>query len=74
MDEQKIKEVKEAFRVAYDFIVAHGHPRYDVDYFMGLIEEIKELRAAHTDNMLLECLSVAVYEYLAKVAKEESEK
>ena len=71
MDDKKIKQ---AFRVAYDFVDKHRDPKFSTDYFSGILAEFNELRAATGENMLLDCLLTGVYEYLAKVAKEGSEK
>lgn len=66
--------IKQAFRIAYDIVMKHQHPEFNVDYFMGVLEEFKEIRAANRDNLLLNCLLMGIYEYLAKEAKDEAGK
>ena len=66
--------IKQAFRIAYDIVMKHQHPEFNVDYFMKVLDEFKEIRAANRDNLLLDCLLMGIYEYLAKEAKEEARK
>lgn len=70
MDEATIKQ---SFRIAYDFVMNHQHPQFNVDYFMSVLEEIKGIHQSDRYNILLESLLLGVYEYLAKEAKEESQ-
>ena len=65
---------KQAFRIAYEFVEKHQHPQFTADYFMDVLNEFKEIRDANRYNLLLDCLLMGVYEYLAKEAKEEAGK
>ena len=69
MDEMTIKQ---SFRIAYEFVMKHQHPQFNVEYFMGVLEEMKKIHQSDIYNVLLECLLMGIYEYLAKQAKEET--
>lgn len=67
-------QIKQTFRTVYDFVIKHQHPEFTADYFMNVLEEIKQIHELDRYNILLESLMLGVYEYLAKTAKEESGK
>ena len=69
MDEMTIKQ---SFRIAYEFVMKHQHSQFNVEYFMGVLEEMKKIHQSDRYNVLLECLLMGIYEYLAKQAKEET--
>ena len=68
MDEEAIKQ---AFRIAYDFVISHQHPRFTGEYFMGILEEYRVIRESGRYNVLLECLLMGIYEYLGREANGE---
>lgn len=69
MDEAAIKQ---AFRVAYDFVVSHRHPEFTGEYFTGVLDEYRAIRESGQYNVLLECLLMGIYEYLERAAKREA--
>lgn len=66
--------IRQSFRIAYDFVMSHQHPEFTAEYFMNVLEEYKKIHESDRYNILLECLLMGIYEYLAKQAKEESGK
>ncbi len=69
-EQEIVKQHKDAFRAAFDFLNLHYPPGLDPDWWVKAAKDASAVCAEHKGNRLAVCLIGGVYDYLDMEAKE----
>ena len=58
------KQMKDAFRTAYDFMNKHNSVLCEPDEYIGVVDEIHSIARTYEGNSLTMRMVVACYEYI----------